>query len=132
MAFVGIVACCNYVFSCTNGPTILRSHAQNLRTWYMHQKKYKVECGPMPNVMAALPNIGGALCLMLQSFTAPSTSVPCSNAAKTWDLLKLAGVPQTNETISSASMPKFTILWGRMGEITSFFSIVDYALLVKI
>jgi len=22
----------------------------------------KLECGPMPNVMAALPNIGGALC----------------------------------------------------------------------
>jgi len=25
------------------------------------------ECGPMPNVMAALPNIGGALCSTLQS-----------------------------------------------------------------
>jgi len=23
--------------------------------------KEKLECGPMPNVMAALPNIGGAL-----------------------------------------------------------------------
>ena len=22
----------------------------------------KLECGPMPNVMAALPNVGGALC----------------------------------------------------------------------
>jgi len=27
----------------------------------------KLECGPMPNVMAALPNIGGALCSTLQS-----------------------------------------------------------------
>ena len=26
-----------------------------------------VECGPMPNVMAALPNIGGALCSTPQS-----------------------------------------------------------------
>jgi len=26
-----------------------------------------VECGPMPNVMAALPNINGALCSTLQS-----------------------------------------------------------------
>jgi len=25
------------------------------------------KCGPMPNVMAALPNIGGALCSTLQS-----------------------------------------------------------------
>jgi len=28
----------------------------------------KLECGPMPNVMAALPNIGGALCSAPQSF----------------------------------------------------------------
>jgi len=27
----------------------------------------KLECGPMPNVMTALPNIGGALCSMTQS-----------------------------------------------------------------
>ena len=27
----------------------------------------KLECGPMPNVMVALPNIGGALCSMPQS-----------------------------------------------------------------
>jgi len=31
--------------------------------------------------------------------------------------LKLAGVPQTNETISAASGPKFTILWGHVEEI---------------
>jgi len=28
---------------------------------------FKLECGPMPNVMAALPNIGGALCSTPQS-----------------------------------------------------------------
>ena len=27
----------------------------------------KLECKPMPNVMVALPNIGGALCSTLQS-----------------------------------------------------------------
>ena len=37
----------------------------------------------------------------------------CSNAAKKRNPLKFAGVPQTNETISAASGPKFTILWGR-------------------
>ena len=26
----------------------------------------KLECGPMPNVIIALPNIGGALCSMLE------------------------------------------------------------------
>jgi len=29
--------------------------------------KTKLECGPMPNAMAALPNIGGALCSTPQS-----------------------------------------------------------------
>ena len=40
----------------------------------------------------------------------PNTGVPWSNAAKTRNPLKLAGVPQTNEPISAASELKFTIL----------------------
>ena len=31
------------------------------RTWSHLHSKYTLECGPMPNVMVALPNIGGAL-----------------------------------------------------------------------
>jgi len=31
------------------------------------ERKKELECGPMPNVMATLPNIGGALCSVLQS-----------------------------------------------------------------
>jgi len=31
------------------------------------QLSKKLECGPMPNVMVALPNIGGALCSTPQS-----------------------------------------------------------------
>jgi len=30
-------------------------------------KQSELECGPMPNVMVALPNIGGALCSTPQS-----------------------------------------------------------------
>jgi len=45
----------------------------------------------------------------------PSTTVPCSNAAKTRNPLKFAWVPQTNETISAASEPKFIILCGHVG-----------------
>jgi len=33
-------------------------------------KHMELECGPMPNVMAALPNIGGALCSTPQSLPA--------------------------------------------------------------
>jgi len=78
---------------------------------------YKLECGPMPNVMAALPNIGGALCSIPQSLADAHCYSACSNAAKTQNLLILAGVPQTKATISAASGPKFAILWGHVGEI---------------
>ena len=58
----------------------------------------------MPNVMAALPNIGGALCSTPQSLPdAHYTRVPCSSAAKTRNPLELAGVPQTPEPISAVS-----------------------------
>jgi len=40
----------------------------------------------------------------------PTTRVPCSNAAKTRNPLKFAGVPQTRQQISAVSGPKFTIL----------------------
>jgi len=40
-----------------------------------------------------------------------------SNAAKTRNPLKLAGVPQTTGPISAASGPKFTILWAHLEEI---------------
>jgi len=43
--------------------------------------------------------------------------MPCSNAAKTRNPLKFAGVPQTGQLISAASRPKFTILWGHVEDI---------------
>jgi len=45
-------------------------------------------------------------------------------------------VPQTNETISAASGPKFTILWGHVEEILLlkgfFFRLSIHALVAKI
>ena len=66
----------------------------------------------MPNLMAALPNIGGALCSTPQSLADAHYEMPCSNAAKTQNPLKFVGVPQTPEPISAVSGPKFTILSG--------------------
>ena len=85
----------------------------------------------MTNVMADLSNIGGALCSTPQSVANAQYSSACSKAAKTRNPLKFAGVPQTTGSISAASGPKFTILWGHMGEIlllNSFFPIVDMCL----
>ena len=62
----------------------------------------------------------------------PTTEMRCSNAAKTRNPLKFAGVPQTRQQISAASEPKFTILWGHVEEIlllnNFFFPIVDTCL----
>jgi len=64
----------------------------------------------MSNVMAALPNIGGAICSTPQSLVDAQYLSACSNAAKTRNQLEFAGVPQTPEPISAVSGPKFTIL----------------------
>ena len=48
----------------------------------------------MPNVMVAPP----------QSLADAHYLLPCSNAAKTRKPLKVAGVPQTPETISAATV----------------------------
>jgi len=66
----------------------------------------------MPNVMAALPNIGGALCSTPQSLADANCWIPCSNAAKTRNPLKFAGVPQTRQQFSAVAViePKFTKL----------------------
>ena len=58
----------------------------------------------------------------------PTTRVPCSNAAKTRNPLKFAGVPQTPEPISGVGGSKFTILREHMEEVlllNKFFPIVD-------
>ena len=90
----------------------------------------------MPNVMVALPNTGGALCSTPQSLADAHYYMPCSNAAKTRKPLKVAGMPQTPETISAASGPKFTILWAYVEEIMLlnkfFFRLSIHALVAKI
>ena len=46
------------------GPAFLASHMQHISDLH---SKFELECGPVPNVMVALPNIGGALCSTPQS-----------------------------------------------------------------
>ena len=65
-----------------------------------------------------------------------ATKVFGNNNNKTRNPLTLPGVPQTNETISTANGPKFTILWGHVGEILLlnklFFRLSIHALVAKI
>ena len=66
----------------------------------------------------------------------PTTCLPCSDAAKTRNRLKFAGVPQTGKPISAVSGPKFTILWGHVEDILLlyqfFFRLSIRALVAKI
>jgi len=64
----------------------------------------------MPNVMAALTNIGGAVCSTPQSFADAhyySAVQQCWQDTKPVEICRGA---QTSEPISAVSGPKFTIL----------------------
>jgi len=116
----------------TTFTTITKTHTKHT---LLTQTQANYKCGSMPNVMVALPNIGGALCSTQQSLADAHYYMPCSNAVKTRKPLKVAGVPKTPETFSAASGPKFTILWRHVEEIlllNKFFRLSIHALLVKI
>ena len=59
------------------------------------QDGHKLECGPMPNVMAALPNIDGALCSTAKFGWRPLLECRAVTRAKTRNSLKFQGVPET-------------------------------------
>ena len=85
----------------------------------------------MPNVTVALPNIGGALCSTPQRLADARYWMPCSNAAKTRNRLKFAGVPQTtgwSQPLEGRSSPYCKDMWRRYCCLTSFFPIVDTCL----
>jgi len=71
----------------------IQSAAADIRPGKKKKKEAEPECGPMPNVMAALPKVGGALCSMPQALADAHYSSACSNAAKTRNPLKFVGVP---------------------------------------
>jgi len=67
----------------------------------------------MPTMMAALPNIDGALCSIPQSLDDAHywrNTVEKLNPLKFVGLLKFVVVPQIRQQISAASGKKFTIL----------------------
>jgi len=85
----------------------------------------------MPNVMAALPNIPGALCSTPQSLAGAHCCSTVQQRCQDGNPLKLAGAPQTTGPISAPSGPQFTILWERLEEIfllNNFFPTVDVCL----
>ena len=84
----------------------------------------------MPNVMAALPNIGDALCSRRKVWLTPTIERRAVTLPRGENLLKFAGAPQTRQQISADSGPKFTILWGHVGRCCclTFFPIIETCL----
>jgi len=61
-------------FDKRQNPTIHLFNLCGFAVYFLHTaycanepKQIKLECGPMPNLMVALPSIGGALCSTPQS-----------------------------------------------------------------
>jgi len=87
---------CNYLLS--HNPAAKEFGLVHGRKKIRGQNQVKLECGPMPNVMAAQKNIGGAVCKSSiipflvrrhKVWLMAAARVPCSNAAnigehKTW------------------------------------------------
>jgi len=99
--------------------------------------KSLLECGQMPNVMAALPNISAAPVQCRKVWLMPTTRVSCCNAAKTPNPLKFAGCPKLrkvkrSQPLVGRSSPYYGDMWRRYCCLTSFFRLSIYALFAKI
>jgi len=62
-----IIRCFFFVLFCYKQKQIQVQHWARKHLIFNYQTKHQLECGPMPNAMATLPNIGGALWSTLQS-----------------------------------------------------------------
>jgi len=94
-----------------------------------------VECGPMPNVRAALPNIGGALCQRRKVWLTPTTIEYRAVTMPRHEIRRnLLGSPKL-ANISAASGPKFIIIVRTCGKYmlyNKFFRLSIRALVAKI
>ena len=89
------------------------------------------ECEPMPIVMAALPNIGGALYLMPQFGWHPlleCRSVTLPRRKTRWNLQGCPKLRNRTQLLVSRSSPYYEDLWRRYWCLTSFFPIVNICL----
>jgi len=78
------------------------------------------------NVMAALPNIAGALCLTPQSLADAHYQSSVQQRCQDAKPVEINWGTQTRQSISVFSGPKFTILWGHGDICLTFFSDCRY------
>ena len=92
----------------------------------------ELECGPVPNVMAALPTRGGALCSTPQSFgwrpLLEYRAVTLPRRESYWNLLGFTKLMKRSQPLVGWSSPYCRGILGRYCCLTSFFQIVDKCL----
>jgi len=87
--------------------------------------------GQCPNVMAALPNTGGALCSMPQFGWRPLVecrAVTLPRRETRWNLLGCPKLTKWSKPLVGRSSPYYKGLWRRYCCLTIFFPIVDRCL----
>jgi len=90
--------------------------------------KKKLECGPMPNVMVALPNIGGAVCSTPKVWLTPTArcrAVTLPRRENRWNLQECPKLPDRSQPLVGRSSPYYEDMWRTYCCLTSFFPIVD-------
>ena len=99
-------------------------------------KQVKLECGPMPNVMAALPTTGGALCSTPQFGWRPLLScraVTLPRRETRWNLQGCPKLANRSQPLVGRSSPYYEDMWRRYRCLTSFFfRLLIHALTAKI
>jgi len=108
---------------------LLLDHKQHIFTW-------QLECGPMPNVMAVLPNVGGALCSTPQTDWCrllECRAIILPRRETCWNLLGCPKLANRSQPLVGRSSPCCEDIWGIHCCLTSsFFRLLIRAFVAKI
>jgi len=89
------------------------------------RSRMKLECGPMPNVMVALPNTGGALCSTSQSLADAHNyrcrAVTLPRRETRWNLQGCLKLPDGSQPLVGRSSPYYGDVWRTYRCLTTFF-----------
>ena len=98
-------------------------------------KKSKLECGPMPNVMIALPTTGGAVCSTPQFGWRPlleCRAVTLPTRDTRWNLQGCPKLANRSQPLIGRSSPYYEDMWRRYRCLTRFFRLSINASAAKI
>jgi len=115
----------------TTTTTTLADTTKQLTEKQRHTRRHKrkLECGPMPNVMVALPNIGGALCSTPQSLADAHTrcrAVTLPRRESRWNLQGCPKLANRSQPLVGRSSPYYEDMWSSYRCLTRFFSDCRY------